>query len=438
MSSFKGIKVIFQGFVRWFTVPQTAPDMNRTNFLNVQIDAVGVGLASTAAPFLPVFLTRLGASTLAISMLTFMPAMTGLVLAIPLGQFLQSRKNIVPWFSMARLAVLSGYTLTGLITLFVPMNIAVYAILAIWALVTIPQTLVNITFSVVMNGVAGPAGRFELMTHRWSVMGFTNAITALMAGQILDTKSLPFPINYQVVFIALSVGGLISYYFSSRLVLPDHIQPPKVKTISVRESINQYIQLIAREKPFVSFVSKRFVFLTGAALAAPLLPIYYVRELEASDSWIALINIAANTTVILGYFFWTRQSRRRGSQLVLIATTLGGSFYPILVGITHQVWPIVLFSAINGIFNAGLNLVLFDELMKRVPEDYSATFVAAAQALQYMSSIVAPFLATWLSDTVGFAPALIFAGLVSLAGFALFLNEMLTGSAKAAQKLLAK
>jgi MFS family permease len=182
--------------------------------------------------------------------------------------------------------------------------------------------------------------------------------------------------------------------------------------------------MITSEKPFVSFVSKRFVFLTGTSMVAPLFQIYYL-SLGATEFWIALINIAANITVIMGYFFWMGQTRRRGSRMVLLSTTLGVSIYPILVGLTTNVWPMAFYAAMAGIFNAGLNLVLFDELMKRVPFDYSATFVAAAQGLQYLSAIFAPLLATWISDTFGFSAALIVGGLVSLVGFGLFLQETL-------------
>ncbi len=118
-----------------------------------------------------------------------------------------------------------------------------------------------------------------------------------------------------------------------------------------------------------------------------------------------------------------RQTRRRGSRIVLLATTCGGSLYPMLVGLTNHVWPVVIFAGLSGIFTAGLNLVFFDELMRRVPVEYSATFVAAAQGLQYMSSIVAPLLATWLSSQLGFGLALILAGAVSLTSFFLFLLE---------------
>jgi hypothetical protein len=33
--------------------------------------------------------------------------------------------------------------------------------LGIWALVTLPQTMVAVLFSVIMNAIAGPKGRFE-------------------------------------------------------------------------------------------------------------------------------------------------------------------------------------------------------------------------------------------------------------------------------------
>jgi len=416
------IGYLFRILGRWFTVPQSAPEMNRNNFLNVQIDAIGVGLANAANPFLFVLLTRLGATTLQVGLLTTMPAITGMVLAIPLGQFLQSRRNIVPWFSMARLTVLSGYALTALVTLLFPKSLQITSILVIWALATIPQTILSICFTVVMNSVAGPAGRYELMTHRWSILGFTNAFASLIAGQILDR--LAFPLNYEVVFFTFSAGGLISFYFSSQINLKDQLIHDAVpKTHSIRALANNNLRLVIKEKPFIVFISKRFVFLLGTALITPLLPIYYVRELKAADSSIALINIAANVSVILGYFLWTAQSRIRGNRQVILATTCGAALFPIMVGLTHQVWPVPIYSAIFGIFNAGLSLVLFDELMKCVPIEYSAIFVAVAQTMQFLSSIIGPMIGTALSGLLGLSPALILGGVISLAGFALFLFE---------------
>ena len=410
----------FKQFIRWFSTPQSTTQIDRGNFVNVQIDAIGVGLASAAAPFLPVYLTRLGASTFEVGLLISMPALTGLLLSIPLGQYLQRQKNIIPMFSLARLLVILSYALTGILSFFLAGHAAVVGILGIWALATIPQTLLAISFTVVMSMVAGPVGRYELMTRRWSILGLTTTITVLILGQVLD--EIIFPLNYQLMFIFVSLGGLISYYFSSHIRLPDSIIQPSI-TRNLRERVSKYSHLIWSEKPFVSFVSKRFVFLFGTALAAPLFPVYFVRTLNAPDSWIAIINIAQTAILILGYFLWTRVSRRRGPRLVLLITTFGISLYPLLTAFTKTYYPIPIYAGMAGIFQAGLNLVFFDELMKRVPVSLSATFVSAAQGLQYMSSIIAPLLGTLLADKLGFPIAFVISACISLSGYALFLTE---------------
>jgi hypothetical protein len=414
----EGYSVSF--FLRWFSNPQLSDPVEKRNFINVQVDAVGVGLASAAATFLPVFLTRLGASNFQIGLLTSMPALTGLLLSIILGRFLQRQPKVVPWFSGARLGVIMCYALTGLVSMIVPENFRVVAVLLIWALATLPQTMLSITFSVVMNAIAGPKGRFELMSRRWSILGFTTSATVILIGQALDR--LGFPFNYQVVFMGLSLGGLISYYFSSHIKLPsnDSIEAAPKKRFSLVEQYKEYMGVIRAEKPFISFVIKRFVFLSGTTLAIPLFPIYFVRVVKASDSWIAGITTAQTAVMILGYFIWTQQSRARGSRRVLLITTLGLSVYPAVVAVITQSWTIAIIAGISGIFQAGLDLVFFDELMNTIPPQFSATFVSFAQSLQYLSSIVAPLIGTYLADHISVSAALIIAGAVRLIGFLMF------------------
>jgi hypothetical protein len=386
--------------------------------LNVQIDAVGIGLANAATPFLPVFLTLMGASNIQVGLLTSMPAFTGLLLALLIGNFLQTRKNIVPWFSLARLMVVSSYALTGLVPFLVPREYAVSAVLLIWAAATLPQTMLAVSFSVVMNAVAGPEGRYELMSRRWSILGFTTAVTVALVGQILDRIS--FPLNYQVVFVGLSLGGLFSYYFSSRITLPDAEEVETTTGQPIRTRLKHYLDLIRSEPAFVSFTAKRFVYLSGSALAAPLFPLYYVRVVQASNSWIGIISTAQTAVLVVAYHLWTRQSRRRGSRFVLLSTTLGLSLYPALVAMTVRVELIALYAALAGVLQAGIDLVFFDELMKTVPAKYSATFVSLAQSFQYLSAVLAPLLGTFLANFIGIGGALIVSAIIRLAGFALF------------------
>ena len=414
------LRAFLSRFINWFGTPQTSPDIKRENFINVQIDAVGVGLVSSASPFLPVFLARLGATSLQISMLSSMPAIAGFLFSLPMGRYLQKQKNIVPWFSNSRLIYYAGYGLTGLIGFLVPREYLVVSILFIWGLLTIPQTITNISFSVVMNSVAGPKGRFELMSRRWSMYGMTNAVTVFMIGQIL--ASIIFPVNFQTVFILLSFGSLISYYFSLHISIPEQSTNLPVSSDSAKSLIRDYYKLIRAYPNFKSFVFKRFVFSSGTAMTLPLLPLYFVRVIEASDASIAAINTAATATLVIGYFYWIRVSRRKSSIYILLWSTLGLSIYTMLVSFIQQEWLIALLAGISGIFQAGTSLTFFDEFMKTIPDEYGATFVSVGQSVEHLALIIAPIFASSLSVWIGIGPALFISGLLRLCGFFLFLG----------------
>ena len=410
--------VLKRNIIKSFAPPNELPEQQKKNFVNVEVDAVGVGLANAANPFLPVFLTRLNASSFEVGMLTSMPALTGLLLSIPLGRFLQRQTKIIPWFSLSRLLIILCYALTGVVAFFFSQHNLVIGILVIWALATIPQSVLSITFSVVMNAVAGPQRRFDLMTRRWSILGFTTAVTVFFIGQILDLVS--FPVNYQMTFIALSLGGLLSYYFSSHIVIADNVVPETDKKENIKNALNEYFSVIKKEPAFLSFIFKRFIFLTGTAISIPLFPLYYVREVHASDGWIAAITMSQTAILIVGYNVWAQRSRAKGTRNVLLLTTFAISFYPILVSMTHQIWLIVLFSGLAGFFQAGVDLVFFDELFKTVPPEYSATFVSFAQSAQYISSIIGPLVGTALSGVIGTGGAIAISGIIRLLGFLLF------------------
>jgi MFS family permease len=252
-------------------------------------------------------------------------------------------------------------------------------------------------------------------------LGITTAITVAIAGQVLDR--LDFHINYQLVFLGLSLGGLISYYFSSRIQIPDSDLEARIPRQSIRSNLDGYLKLINTSPEFVSFTLKRFVYFFGITLATPLFPLYFVRQLDASDAWIGLLYTAQTAVLVVGYFFWPRQSRRRGSRFVLLITTFAVSLYPALVALTTNQTMIFIFATVAGIFQAGIDLVFFDELMKTIPPRYSPTFVSLAQSIQYLAAILAPLVGTYLAVQIGLTNALLISTGVRLLGFGLFAHK---------------
>lgn len=401
------------------TLTEEELQTQKRNFRYVQIDAIGVSISNVSAPFLPVFLTRLGATNFQVGLLTSMPGVTGLILAILVGRFLQKQRTIVPWYSLSRLLVILCYALTGILSLLVTEKFAIIATLVIWAFATLPQTALAVAFSVVMNAVAGPEGRYALLSRRWAIFGLTGVVGTFIVTRLINL--LDFPVNYAVMFLVLSLGGFLSFYFSRRIKLPEQNPPPLGNSGTPLEGIRHYVALTGANPAFVSFASKRFVYFSALVLSAPIMPLYLVRDVHATDAQIGTINMIMTLVMLLGYYLWPRISRKRGGRFVLLATTLGMTLYPALSAATPRVDLIIVYAGIAGLFQGGLDLVFFDELMKTVPAEYSATFVSIAQSMQYLSTILAPLLGTWLAGYIGLGGALWLSAGLRFVGFMLFL-----------------
>lgn len=411
-----GVIIVFVNSVT--TLSEEDLRIQKLNFRYVQIDAVGVSISNISAPFLPVFLTRLGATNFQVGLLTSMPGVTGLLLAIVVGRFLQSRRNIVPWYSLSRLMVILCYALTGILALLLAERYVIIAALAIWAFATIPQTALAVAFSVVMNGVAGPTGRYALLSRRWTIFGLTGVIGTFIVTRVIDL--IDFPVNYAAMFLILSLGGFVSFYFSRKITLPDQT-PPSLADTSSQRGLRGVLDLLKANPAFLSFSLKRFVYFSAITLATPIMPLFLVREVHATDGQIGTINMAMTLVMLGGYFFWPRMSLRRSGRFVLLATTLGMVLYPALSALTPRIELIILYAGMAGFFQGGLDLVFFDELMKTVPAEYSATFVSIAQSMQYLSMILAPLLGTWMAGYIGLGGALWVSAGLRFFGFLLFL-----------------
>ena len=243
-------------------------------------DAIAMGVVNAVSPFMPVLIVRLGGSAFDVSLLTAIPAIGAVLLAIPVGQFLQGKRRIVPWYSGARMIAHLSYGIAAFVVLVAPPHLSLPALLAVWAIAAIPSTFGAVAFPIVMDGAAGPRGRYVLMSQRWAVMGLTTAITVALIGQLLDR--LAFPMSYQVAFVGFSIAGLVSYWFTMRFRVPDHPLPaPPERGRRFGRTI-EMIETVRSQPAFLRYSARQLVFVVGTRFAVPLIPLYYVRVLGAS------------------------------------------------------------------------------------------------------------------------------------------------------------
>jgi MFS family permease len=182
------------------------------------------------------------------------------------------------------------------------------------------------------------------------------------------------------------------------------------------KTLRQHGHTLRTNRPFMNYATSSFVFRWGMAMAAPLFPIYWVRNVQASDPAISAINSTQTLVMMGGYYVWTRLSQRRGERWVLLATTFGVSFYPLLTALTHDVQLLVVWAALAGFFSAGVDLVFFETLLTTCPEDQQAAYIGMYQSSVFMAAFLAPLVGTAVSDAAGTVPALILASVVRVTG----------------------
>ncbi|MCJ7696315.1 MAG: hypothetical protein MUO40_12955, partial [Anaerolineaceae bacterium] len=211
------------------------------------IDAAGIGIGGAAAPFLTLFLVSLGATNLQIGFLASMPAIAGLVMVLFIGQIIQNKANLTNWASIGALGAYSGYFFTGLLPFIVPQEKLILSILIAWGFVTIPQTLKNVTYPAIVNSIGGEVGRFEFTTRRWSFLGLITTILTAIVGLVVEKLNYPF--NYQIVFMILSLGGLVSFFAVRHLNLEDNDHSNASKK-NLKIDLGDYIRILKEHKEF--------------------------------------------------------------------------------------------------------------------------------------------------------------------------------------------
>src|SRR5204862_3049884 len=200
--------------------------------------------------------------------LSALPALAGFVLALPVGHFLQGRRNVVPLYSRGRLINQLSLAAIGVTLIALPGQAAVPLILVIIGLGSIVASFANFSFYAVMDGLSAAHGRYELMGRRWGMKGAATAVSLAVIGWIL--AEVPFPQSYQLVFISTAVAALLAYRYASTFRIPDQPRAASRAGVPVQTRAGAFVREVAGARRFLGFLGRHAVFAFGLSMAVPL------------------------------------------------------------------------------------------------------------------------------------------------------------------------
>ena len=374
-------------------------------------EALFQAMASAGAlSFLAVFLVRLDAPNWLVGLNTSLPALMKIIVVLPIGAWVQRQPNLIHIVNRTRFifrGTIAGFALLP----YLPRSVAPFVMVAVWAIASIPDAALYISWTTIMGQVTTPQRRARMLSTRQAIMGLFAAGLGFLSGQWLDWA--PYPLNYQLLFISAFVAGLGSIWAFSNLRLPLAIQSAPGRA---RAGLRQTLGLVRSTPSFRNYAVATFLFRIGMHMPMALYALYRVRELGASDAWLGILMTVERLLNVVSYSALSRWLPRPRFRRMLWIGCLGMALYPFTTALATRPEALLFPSVLLGIFAPAMNIFLTDTLFLVSPEEQRPTFVAADTFLANITAFGAPMLGTLLGDLITIPTALMIGAAVRVVG----------------------
>lgn len=404
--------------------PQLATVEDR-NIWYLQIEIFWASFFGVAGAFSGAFAVRLGASDTYIGWLSSLPALLAILISLPAGRFLESRRDPVSWILNSLLIHRLGFLVVILVPWLVPRERQALALVLVLVGMSVFAHFFNVGFNALLADVIPERRRAAVFTVRNVLSASVVSIGTFLAGQWLTHA--PFPFNYQVLYFVGLLGGLASSACLFQLRRPQGSSPrprptaaPAGAGLRLGEQWRQMRAALAQNSDFIRLNVDTLFYNLAPWTIGPLYILFFVRELGASDAWIGLNGTLANLAVIFGWLLWRRIMGRWGERKTLRTTVMLMGVYPLLVGLSRNLTFILFAGMFNNLIAPGVSLSHFNTLLKTCPPEQRNTFMAVHITLMNIGAFVCPFIGVALARHFGLGPTLIGAGLFWFLGASTF------------------
>ena len=317
--------------------------------------------------YLSIYIVHLRASSLLVGALTFGPMLVATFGQLPAARLLRRFGNRRKWMINSIFATRITYLFIAVLPLVISKWLAEITIFII-IIQAIPATIAGISVLTTLAD-AVPINRMaEVMGKRMAAYGLTVTISNLLAGQIL--ARLPFPVNYQIIFSLGFVASMVGLWHLGRLEISDYVPESSYHEnflIVLKRTINIF--------PFTGFIIASFMLNLALGMLAPLVPLFYVHQLGASDLQISILVAVGSATVMIGSILLQNISYRIRHERLLAIGVAGYALYPILYSISPSVWWLIPFCIWANFFGAAIAASQFTDLVNLTPTNNRAEFI---------------------------------------------------------------
>ncbi|MGF2614219.1 MFS transporter [Rossellomorea vietnamensis] len=382
------------------------------------------GVASTVSTnavngYIPLFaIGVLGASNTQMGLITSLPSIIGMLALIPGAMWLNRVK------SKKKFAVASTLStrLLFMLILFVPFlspQYAPWALVALIALLNFPGALSGLSWQSMIGDLVPEdrRGGFFSSRNRW--MTLTAMIVTFSTGLFLEQFNADSVFPYQILFIVGFGFAIMEVFY-----LFKHKEAPAENTAAEEDEAAQKKKLslhVFKHKPYLAFIVCALLFNFGAQMGWSIFSIYQIREAHATALWFSMFSVTNQLSQIVSIKWWAKYADKYGNTMLLFVAAAGMATAPALMIVSTNLYYITFINLWIGIFVAGTNLLLFNQLLSSSPQKQLTTYIANYNFLLAIIGFLAPQFGVLLLNQFGMQSAMLLTSTVRMMGALAFL-----------------
>ncbi len=373
-----------------------------------------VAAVQILAGFASVYVLRLGGNLQQVGLLTSLPfLLNAAVLALSAAVSVSAKQAL-------RLSLASAVAHRILMAL-VPLAplfgaAAPWWVIAAYSVTAAAMSLSSTYWTAAVSDMFSPQKRGRVFGIRSVFTGIAGFLATLSGGFLLDAFS--FPVNFSITFWFATALGVAGAFFLARLEPPS--DPDALEAGAPLDRVSIAANARRKSAPaahwgaifrgeagrsFFAVTAPLTMFNIGFFLLSPIMNVYYIEDLEFSNSVVGLLTSSFVLAQVVGSLIWGTLIDRWGNHVVAFATTAGMALQSSILWISPSVLFLAVVQGFGGFCFAGFLLGSFNMIISTGERKYRSQTVTWVNVFGNFSAFVGPLLGTMALTLIGFAPS---------------------------------
>jgi Na+/melibiose symporter-like transporter len=244
---------------------------------------------------------------------------------------------------------------------------------------------------------------------RGTLMGWVRVGSALAQIISIIISGLLLPIwgvGYLFPFLAIFGIGSALTFGRSRQAIKEMPRKAghKISALTIFKTDHHYRR----------FIIALFFFGLATTISLPAYPLFQVDTLKVSDGFISTFSTIISCSALIFYYLGGQLIDRYAPLKVMMGVFIVNLAIPLVYFFTMSQWPLLFIALLQGVVNAGLDLVTLNCVLYMASEGEINSYMAVNVYLQGLRGTIGPLLAPGLIQVFGYKGLFVFVLVLNL------------------------